>query len=42
MLLFLICPTMVISKFDNGVGGLDWGAVMGEEGVEDRAEDTPL
>lgn len=27
----------IVSKFDNGVGRTDGGAVMCEEGVEDRA-----
>ena len=32
----------VISKFVDGVSGLNGVAVMGEEGVEEGAEDTPL
>ena len=31
-----------ISIFDDGVGGVDRAAVMGEKGVEEGAEDTPL
>ena len=32
----------VISKFYDGVGGKNGEAVMGEEGIEEVAEDTPL
>ena len=32
----------VISKFHDGVGEVDGGAVMGEVGVEEGTEDTPL
>lgn len=31
------CNGGVISKIDNGVGGMDGGAIMSEEGVEERA-----
>ncbi len=43
-LLYLISPTMVVSstKFDDGVGRMDGGAVMCEEGVEEGAEDPAL
>lgn len=43
---FIICNHShyggVISKFDNGVGGIDGGPVVCEEGVEEGAEDTRL
>ena len=44
--LFVICHQSynghVISKFDNGVVGVDGATVMGEEGVEEGNEDIPL
>ena len=32
----------VFSRFDDGIGGMDGVAVVGEEGVEEAAEDTAL
>ena len=32
----------VISKFDDGIGGVDGTAARGEEGLEEGAEDTTL
>ena len=32
----------VVSKFDDGAGGMDGGAVMSEEGAEEGVEDTTL
>ena len=31
----------VIGRFDNGIGGVNGRAVIGEEGAEEGAEDTP-
>lgn len=35
------CYGAIISRFDSGIGGVN-GVIMGEEGVEDGAKDTPL
>lgn len=32
----------VVSKLDNGFGGMDGGTVMSEEGIEKGADDAPL
>ena len=40
--LVVICYQFYDGRVTDGVGGVDGGAVMGEEGVEEGAEETPL